>query len=100
MNFQVEITHHAQLRMSQRNVSFKQLQFILKHGQQTHCAGAILVTLRRKDIPQKFISQRECSCLEGTTIVLSRDLPIVLTIWRNKSKGLQHIRQKVRYSYA
>lgn len=98
MKFNVALTAHAQLRMCQRNVTNEQLSFILRHGQQHHCAGAILVTLRRKDIPKNHAAQSKFTYLEGTTIVLSRDAPTVLTIWRNKGKGLQHIRHKPRYS--
>lgn len=92
------LTHHARLRMAQRNVSPAQLSFILEHGQEAHCAGAILVTLRRKDIPAELQKQNEFACLEGVTVVLSREEPVVMTVWRNRRQGLRHIRDKPRYN--
>jgi hypothetical protein len=98
MNAQPFITNHARLRMAQRNVSLAQLSFILEHGQEVHCAGAVLITLRRKDIPEELQTQNEFTRLEGVTVVLSREESVVMTVWRNRRQGLRHIRDKPRYS--
>lgn len=44
-------TKHALKRMAQRNVSTTQISFILEHGTEINCAGARLVHLKCKDIP-------------------------------------------------
>jgi hypothetical protein len=98
MQTPLPITDHARLRMAQRNVSFDQLSFILEHGQEVHGAGAILITLRRKDIPLELQMEDEFARLEGVTVVLSREESVILTIWRNRRQGLRHIRDKPRYS--
>ena len=94
----VTTTEHARRRMAQRNVSIEQVWFILEHGLEVHRAGAILVTLRRKDIPELFRSKDEFTRLDGATVVLSREAPTIMTIWRNRRHGLRHIRAKPRYS--
>lgn len=99
MNSAFIYTHHAIKRMAQRNVSEKQVAFILTHGYAVHRAGAVLVSLRDKDIPKKLRADDQFARLAGTTVVLSREEPIILTVWRNRDKGLQHIRQKSRFSY-
>jgi metal-dependent hydrolase (beta-lactamase superfamily II) len=93
-----EFSHHARQRMAQRNVSMDQISFILEHGHADHCAGAILVTLRRKDIPKTLWAKDEFARLEGVTVVLSREVPVVQTVWRNRQHGLRHIRHKPRYT--
>lgn len=99
MNSTIIYTNHAIKRMAQRNVSENQVSFILKHGYAVHRAGAVLVSLRDKDIPKKLRADNQFARLAGTTVVLSREEPIILTVWRNRDKGLQHIRQKPRFSY-
>ncbi|MBK8989537.1 MAG: DUF4258 domain-containing protein [Chloroflexi bacterium] len=94
----IQISPHARLRMAQRNVSDAQVSFILTHGHAVHCAGAILVTLRQKDIPKSERAKDTFACLEGVTVVMNRSAPVVQTVWRNRRHGLRHIRQKPRYS--
>lgn len=98
MHSEIIYTNHAQKRMAQRNVSEKQVSFILDHGYTVHRAGAVLVSLRGKDIPKTLRANDQFARLEGVTVVLSRENPIVLTVWRNRRQGLQHIRHKPRFS--
>lgn len=97
MSNQLDITEHARKRMAQRNVSENEVSFILEHGQMTHCAGAILVTCRRKDIPKNKLVLDEFRRLDGVTIVMSRENSAIMTVWRNRKQGLRHIRHKPRY---
>ena len=94
----IEISSHARRRMAQRNVSVRQISFILGYGHAAHCAGAILVTLRHKDIPSELRARDEFARLEGVTVVLSRAAPVVQTVWRNRRNGLRRIRHKPRYT--
>lgn len=91
-------TNHARQRMAQRNVSDRQISFILEHGEEIHCAGARFVHLRRKDIPQPFRKVDDFAQLIGSTVVLSIADPVIMTVWRNRRHGLRHIRHKPRYS--
>ena len=92
------LTDHARLRMAQRNVSATELSYIIRHGQEVHRAGAIMITLRQRDIPQEQRHSAIIARLEGTTIVLSREEPLVLTDWRNRRSGSKHIRRKPVYN--
>lgn len=95
----ITFTHHARLRMAQRNVSLTQIWFILEHGHCYHRAGVVLVHLRRKDIPADHLANSHIACLEGTTVVLNRQGTIVMTVWRNRNKGMRHITRKPRFAY-
>jgi hypothetical protein len=91
------LTDHARWRMAQRNVTAGDILYILRHGYHIHRAGAVLVHLRRKDMPLRERANDQISRLEGVTIVLNRATTIVLTVWRNRKAGLCHIRRKSRY---
>ncbi len=91
---QLEVTKHASLRMAQRNVSAKDIRFILKHGLKLHRAGAIIFYLRQCDIPNDLRATKLYARLEGTAVVVNRHLSHILTVYRNRQYGLQHIKQK------
>ncbi len=91
-------TTHAELRMAQRNVSLEDIRLVLRYGKYFHRAGALIVYLRAKDIPTKRRHDKRVSQLEGTTVVLSRSDPIILTVYRNREHGLRNIKHKPRYS--
>jgi hypothetical protein len=92
------LTDHVRLRMAQRNVSSGEISYIISHGQEVHRAGAILFILRQRDIPKEERHKAVISRLEGTTVVLSREEPVVLTVWRNRRLGTSHIRRKPVYN--
>lgn len=96
-NAPINYSNHALQRMAQRNLSHEQTSFILRFGRYYHRAGAVLVHLRRKDIPSDLRANDIFARLEGTTVVLSRENWSVVTVWRNRGKGLQHIRGKPRF---
>ena len=86
-------TNHAWQRMAQRNVSFKDVQFVLEHGKKLHRAGAVFFHLGKCNIPKE--QRRRVDRLEGTVVVLSRDLPVILTVYRNRQDGLGRIKRKL-----
>ena len=92
-------TLHAKRRMAQRNLSLADIHFVLQHGQRHHRAGAIFFFLRGRDILKDRQMNQEYSRLEGTVVVLSRERSRILTVYRNRKGGLQHIKQKPRYGY-
>lgn len=87
------LTDHALWRMAQRNISLEDVLFVLDHGQKLYRAGALFFYLRKCDIPQK--ARRQFGRLEGTTVVLSREAPLVLTVYRNRQSGLRHVKRKL-----
>lgn len=95
---QIEITRHANTRMSQRSLSIKDLAYILEHGQPVRQGGALFVYLRDCDLPDEDRSLKACSRLAGTAVVLSKDGERIITTWRNRRSGWKRIKRKSRYS--
>lgn len=94
-------TSHAVYRQAQRNLSDRDVQFVLAHGRLIRCAGAMHVFLGRRDIPGDRETQREFGRLEGTVLVLTRyrekqHRPLLITAYRNR-RGLKQIRSKAKY---
>lgn len=85
-------TNHAEQRMAQRNVSLRDVQYVLEHGQKLHRAGAVFFYLGKCDIPKT--QRQRADRLEGTVVVLSRDMPLILTVYRNRQDGLGRIKKK------
>ena len=90
----LNFTAHAQQRMVQRNVSIDDIQFILGLGFTTHCAGAVHIHLREKDVPRSLRHNDHLTRLIGVTLVLNRHTDMLITVWRNRKRGLRHIRRK------
>jgi hypothetical protein len=86
---------HAEKRMAQRNVSFEDVVFVLENGRKLHKAGAVFYFLRKCDIPDL---EPEFSRLEGTTVVLSRETATIITVYRNRKKGLRRVKRKTERS--
>lgn len=84
-------SNHAEKRMAQRNVSFEDVVFVLEFGRKLHKAGAVFYFLRKCDIPQ---GEQQFSRLEGTTVVLSRETATIITVYRNRQKGLRRVKRK------
>lgn len=86
------LSHHAEWRMAQRNLSLEDILFVLDHGKRFYRAGAVFFYLRKCDIPKE--RRRAFTRLEGTTVVISRDKALVLTVYRNRQKGLGRVKRK------
>ena len=94
-----KITPHASRRMAQRNVSEQDVHFILRYGQRLHRAGAVIFFLRQRDIPPDKQADKSYTRLEGTAVVINRHFSRILTVYRNRQRGLRHIKQKPRRSH-
>lgn len=84
---------HSTLRAAQRNLSKEDVAYILCYGQRFHRAGALIIFLRRRDIPAWDRVLDDYARLEGTALVLSRDGRVLVTVWRNP-RGLKRIRAR------
>lgn len=91
-------TDHAEKRMAQRNLSLDDVLFTMQHGKIFHRAGALIVYLRAKDIPKHSRRNEKIRKLEGTTVILSREEPSILTVYRNRRNGLRKIKRKPKYN--
>ena len=87
---------HAKKRMAQRNVSSEDIDFVLDHGQRLYKAGAIFCFLGKCNIPKKW--RRRFERLEGTMLVLSNESDTLITVYRNRQKGLRQVKRKANRS--
>lgn len=88
----MKVSCHAARRMRQRGLSHADVAYVMKHGQKWHVADAVIFFLRNKDMPyeDRHLLERLC----GTAVVVARTNPVVITVWRNRKQGLQHIKRK------
>ena len=91
-------TPHALTRMAQRNIQLHEIWFVMTYGKRSHRAGAIFVQLRQKDIPFDMRHSQRCAQLVGTTLVLSREKPVIVTVYRNRQNGFGEVRRKSSYT--
>jgi hypothetical protein len=87
-------TSHAQWRLPQRNLAPWQVEYVLMHGTVFHCAGAVIVFLRRKDVRAFDCAPLKAESLIGTTVVLDPGQVHVLTAYRNRHDGMRRLKHK------
>ncbi len=90
-------SNHAQIRAAQRCLPNGAIEYILEHGQVYHRAGAVFYFLRDCDIPTQDQGYEQIVRLAGTAVVVSKDQQTIITVWRNRRKGLKQIKRKSRY---
>jgi hypothetical protein len=91
-------TQHALKRMAQRNLSERDVEYVMTHGCREFRGGVEFRYLRKRDIPPQ--DQSQFARLEGTAIVVgSASDTDVITVWRNRKNGLRHIRQKSKENF-
>jgi hypothetical protein len=92
-------TGHAVHRQAQRNLSDRDVQFVLEYGRRIYCAGVLHIFLAQRDIPSDKWIQRRYGRLEGTTLVMDttdEDELVLITAYRNR-RALKNIRSKAKY---
>ncbi len=90
-------TYHALSRAAQRNLPIDAVDYIIDHARPIYKAGALFYYLRDRDIPARDQQYPQLARLAGTAVVLSTDQKTIVTIWRDRKKGLKHIKRKNNY---
>lgn len=85
---------HAQIRMTQWNLTKADVLYVIQNGQKFHRHGILFFFLGKKDFPKN--DARELARLEGTTVLLNPGSRIVITAYRNR-QALHKIKGKVDY---
>lgn len=80
----MNIGYHANQRLSQRNLSGADIEFILKYGSKVHRAGAIFHQMRRNCIPDTVPVNDRRRRLTGTTVLTCKCGQFVITAYRNE----------------
>lgn len=83
-------------RSSQRNLSFRDIEFVITYGHEERTAGAIFYQLRDDCIPAMLPGNDPRRRLVGTTLVVCRCGQQMVTGYRNAS-AFKKDRRKARY---
>lgn len=93
------ISHHADRRLAQRNLSMDDVWYVLAHGRVHHTGKALFVHLGRRDIPPADRRFDHIRRLEGTILVLDPATGQHLTTaYRNRRRGSRDIKRKPKWS--
>lgn len=90
-------SQHSARRAAQRNLSAEEVRYVMTYGQWFHRAGALVCFLRRRDVPEWDWPVDKWMRLVGTAVILTKDGRQVITVWRNRRKGLKRIKCKPGY---
>lgn len=88
-------TSHAIRRMAQRNLSVADVAFVIQYGHQEHRAGALFYVLGRRQLADA--DARAFERLEGAVVIISSRTDEVVTVYRNRGRGLKDVRHKRKY---
>jgi hypothetical protein len=91
-------TAHALLRLSQRNLSPDDIEYVVAYGLQLRRAGAVFSVLRHRDIPGEDRRVARYARLESTVVVQAADSehPLVLTAYRS-DRAYRRVKRKASY---
>jgi hypothetical protein len=78
----ISLSQHAEMRSAQRNVSFDEILFIIRHGRRTRRTGVIFCQMLEKNMPENIPANDPIQRLVGTTVVLCECGHHVVTIKR------------------
>jgi hypothetical protein len=93
----IDFSRHAVVRAAQRNLSDEEVRYVIAYGKKFHRAGTLIYYLRKRDIPEWDRSEPQWMRLAGTAVILSKDGRCVITVWRNRTKGLKRIKRKPKF---
>lgn len=86
-----QMSQHSKERAAQRRLTPEELEYVRQFGKRFFCEGARVYFLREKDLPRAD-RRRRWKNLVGTAVVMTLDLQVVITTWRNRKSGLKFIR--------
>jgi hypothetical protein len=95
------VSHHADRRLAQRNLSFDDVAYVFAHGRMHHVGKALFVHLGLRDIPADHRRYDRLRRLEGTVLVLDPTTGQHLTTaYRNRRKGSRDIKRKSKHAFS
>jgi hypothetical protein len=93
----IQHTQHSLIRSAQRGLTDEEIEYVFQFGSRYHRGGALIYFLRHKDMPLPDHRSDWAMHLEGTALILDKEGNILLTVWRNRGRGLKIIRKKSPY---
>ena len=88
-----QMSDHSKARAAQRRLTLEELEYVHQYGKRYFCEGARVYYLREKDLPPGD-RRRSWGNLVGTAVVVTLDLRVVITTWRNRKAGLKFLRRR------
>jgi hypothetical protein len=93
------VSGHALQRLAQRNLTYRDVEYVLSHGRQIRNGKALFIYLGRRDIPARDQRESAWARLEGTILVLDSGTGSHLTTaYRNRRHGIKDIKRKLKRS--
>ncbi len=77
-------TSHARLRCKQRGLRPQDVEYVLLYGAVREAPDGWRVYLRYRDIP--YEERKQYARLDGVTVILSRDMQQIITVYRSARK--------------
>lgn len=93
----IQLSQHATKRSAQRNLSYDEICFIVRHGRRIRRTGVIYCQLQANCIPADLSPQHPFQRLVGATVVLNNAGTSVITVYRNGS-AFKKDRRKSKYA--
>lgn len=81
--FDVNMSHHAQRRMSQRGISVHQVELALHYGRKVYSKGAVYRVIGKKEIARYADKEPELKKLDGLQVLVSSTSDKVITVYKN-----------------
>jgi hypothetical protein len=93
------VSSHASQRLAQRNLSYRDIEYVLSHGRRIRNGKALFIYLGRRDIPDYDLRESRRTRLEGTVLVLDPESGSHLTTaYRNRRTGIRDIKRKQKHA--
>lgn len=93
------VSLHATQRLAQRNLTYRDIEYVLSHGRRIRNGKALFICLGRRDIPAHDLRENKLRRLEGTVLVLD---PVsgshLTTAYRNRRSGIRDIKRKHKHA--
>lgn len=75
-------SQHARQRMTQRNISESDVNYILRHGRRLLHNDVIFVFLCPGEFPKHKRAQKKFANLDGVAVLVALYKPVVITVYR------------------
>ena len=93
------VSVHASQRLAQRNLSSRDIEYVLSHGRRIRNGKALFICLGRRDIPPGDQRHSRLTRLEGTVLVLDPMTGSHLTTaYRNRRSGIRDVKRKQKHA--
>jgi hypothetical protein len=80
----LDLSQHAEMRMSQRAIDLEQVQLVLSYGRLIHSRRARYYVMGRKEIERLEKKGLDVGGLENIQVVVAEKSNLILTVYRNK----------------